>query len=478
MRLLLSHSSCLRSRCFGLQSATPAPPAPAAVHGMVADPTGAIVPGAEVDLVEPDGSVVVRITLPAMAASRWFAPHAGNYNTGRFGTRIWNRSYAGSSERRICFSRHVAPAFVAAHRAAYPSLATTVQVNADNSTDLTAPEENRDTSVMTSQDLKSLPIFDNDYATAMSAFLDDSASATGGSGLIVDGVEANRPASPLRPCRKSASTRTPTRRGTTTQAAGRWRSLPSPPPNTITGSSIFYSATRRECAERAGALKAVRTAARLRGTRDRADSRGAEEQLPDFVQSRRGGFGLGGERDVVPTPGNLNGAFQANVAAPTRDTEFSTRAAHQFGEKHSAYVQYSYEIGQGKTRAWADRRWPRPDITTSTAKTTMWPHVDSNLSAVLLNRHRLWWSTIGAAKTIGRSCARERVRRFHFRIGAERLAGNGEQLQVQRQCDLDPWAAPGEVRRGSNRTLAAAASTTTPTRWALTPLGRRWPRMA
>ena len=37
-----------------------------------------------------------------------------------------------------------------------------------------------------------MPIFDNDYATAMSAFLDDSATGTGGSGLMVDGVEANR----------------------------------------------------------------------------------------------------------------------------------------------------------------------------------------------------------------------------------------------------------------------------------------------
>ena len=37
-----------------------------------------------------------------------------------------------------------------------------------------------------------MPIFDNDYATAMSAFLDQNVTATGGSGLLVDGVEANR----------------------------------------------------------------------------------------------------------------------------------------------------------------------------------------------------------------------------------------------------------------------------------------------
>ncbi len=67
-----------------------------------------------------------------------------------------------------------------------------MRVTADSSEDLTAPEDNHDSSVMTADDLKALPIFDNDYATAMSAFLDDSATATGGTGLIVDGVEANR----------------------------------------------------------------------------------------------------------------------------------------------------------------------------------------------------------------------------------------------------------------------------------------------
>ena len=72
------------------------------------------------------------------------------------------------------------------------SVATSVRVNADSSEDLTAPDDNQDSAVLSATDLKALPIFDNDYAGAMSAFLDDSASGTGGSGLMVDGVEANR----------------------------------------------------------------------------------------------------------------------------------------------------------------------------------------------------------------------------------------------------------------------------------------------
>jgi hypothetical protein len=46
------------------------------------------------------------------------------------------------------------------------AVATNVRVTADSSEDLTAPDDNHDSSVMTSDDLRALPIFDNDYATA------------------------------------------------------------------------------------------------------------------------------------------------------------------------------------------------------------------------------------------------------------------------------------------------------------------------
>ena len=98
---------------------------------------------------------------------------------------------------------------------------------------------------MTASDLKSLPIFDNDYASAMGAFLDSNVSDTGGTGLMVDGVEANRATVSASAVRRSASTRTPIRRNTTGRAAGRWRSSPSPRPTIITASSIFSFATRR-----------------------------------------------------------------------------------------------------------------------------------------------------------------------------------------------------------------------------------------
>ncbi|MGA8730053.1 MAG: carboxypeptidase-like regulatory domain-containing protein, partial [Terracidiphilus sp.] len=173
------------------------PPATASsIQGVVADPTGAIIPGAEVDLVDPSGAVDGSAHSTDDGSFQLTAPHAGSY------TLVVSEPGFETVHNPVV----IVPATVsavgstAAHSFATPlhivlpiaSLSTNVRVNADSSEDLTAPDDNHDSSVLSSLDLKAMPIFDNDYATAMSAFLDDSASGTGGSGLVVDGVEANR----------------------------------------------------------------------------------------------------------------------------------------------------------------------------------------------------------------------------------------------------------------------------------------------
>ncbi len=63
-------------------------------------------------------------------------------------------------------------------------------------------------------------------------------------------------------------------------------------------------------------------------------------------------------------------AFNANVPAPTRDTEFSVRAAHQFGDRHSAYAQYSYQDWTGQNQGVGGQSLAATGLqSTSTAKT-------------------------------------------------------------------------------------------------------------
>ncbi len=177
-------------------TSAPAPPPAPAITGVVADPSGAIVPEAEIDLVESNGAVDGSSHSGGDGSFTVTPPHPGSFTLVISEPGFHTVKTPVAIAPAISASAVHAPnqTFAAPLHIVLPiaAVSTNVRVNADTSEDLTAPDDNHDSSVMTSNDLKSLPIFDNDYATAMSAFLDDSATATGGSGLIVDGVEANR----------------------------------------------------------------------------------------------------------------------------------------------------------------------------------------------------------------------------------------------------------------------------------------------
>ncbi len=61
-------------------SSSNAKPTPAAtVQGVVADPTGAIVPNAEVDLVDTDGSIAGTTKSDGVGNFQMAAPHSGSF---------------------------------------------------------------------------------------------------------------------------------------------------------------------------------------------------------------------------------------------------------------------------------------------------------------------------------------------------------------------------------------------------------------
>jgi hypothetical protein len=362
---------------------TSAEAAPPAVRGVVADSTGAIVPGAEIDLLDGSGAVAAANHSDPEGNFQIVAPRTGNY------TLVVSQPGFETVRRAVLVAAPAASSLPASLRIVLPigSLATTVRVNAENSEDLTAPEENRDTSVLTSLDLKSLPIFDNDYATAMSAFLDDSATATGGSGLLVDGVEANRAtvsASAVQEVRinqdpYSAQYYWPGRGQmeiVTKSAADHYhgqfnflfRDSAMNAQNALAPSKPFEQRRIYE-GHTTGPIPHAQKSSFL------ASFNRAEEDLNSVVSAT-----------IAPTPANPSGDFEANVPSPTRDTEFSLRAAHQFGEKHSGYVQYSYQDWTGQNRGVGGQTLAPAGYNTQYREDDTVAHVDSNLSAVLLNQ--------------------------------------------------------------------------------------------
>ena len=129
-------------------ASAPSAPASPAVSGVVADVTGAIVPGAQVDLVDATGTVAASFHSDGEGNFRIVAPHAGAW------TLVVSEAGFDTVRTPVTLAAPAAPvaaAMTAPLHIVLPiaALSSTVQVNAENSDDLTVSEENRDSSVMT-----------------------------------------------------------------------------------------------------------------------------------------------------------------------------------------------------------------------------------------------------------------------------------------------------------------------------------------
>jgi hypothetical protein len=380
---LLASTAALAS-----SAANPAAPPPPAMRGVVADATGGIVPGAEVDLIDSTGAVTGSFHSDGEGKFQVIAPHDGaftlvvsepGFETVRTPVVIVSHSGAKAASPLAPLLRIVLP---------IASFSTTVRVSAENNEDLTATEENRDSSVMDTDELKELPIFDNDYATAMSAFLDDSATATGGTGLLVDGVEANHATVSSSAVQEVRINQDPYSAQYYWPGRGQMEILTKSAADHYHGEFNFLF--------RNSAMNAQNALAPSKPFEQRQSYEGnITGPIPHMAKSSfLGSFNrVLYDQDAVVSatvsdpshPGQPVG-FQANVSAPQRDTEFSTRAAHQFGDKHSGYVQYSYQDWTGQNQGVGGQALAAAGYDNEYREDDTVIHLDSTLSAVLLNQ--------------------------------------------------------------------------------------------
>jgi hypothetical protein len=370
-------------------SATPLSTPP--ITGVVADPTGAIVPGAEIDLLDASGAMAGSYHSGGDGTFQVVPPHPGNF------TLVVSEPGFETTKTPVLIAAPVAVTsaagpshpFAAPLRIVLPiaALSTNVRVSADSNDDLTASDDNQDASVMTAGDLKALPIFDNDLAGAMSAFLDDSAEATGGSGLIVDGVEANRATVSASAVQEVRINQDPYSAQYYWPGRGQMEIITKSAADHYHGQFNFLFRDSRLNAQ--NALAPVKPAEQRRVYEGHvtgpiffapkssflASFNRAEEDVDAVVFA-----------NLAATPANPSGFFQANVPAPTRDTEFSARAAHQFSDRHSAYAEYSYEDWTGQNQGVGGQSLAQVGYNNQYREDDLKFHVDSTLSAVLLNQ--------------------------------------------------------------------------------------------
>ena len=391
--LALGIALLLPCPAFAVSATSPAAPAAPAVHGVVADPTGAIVPNAEVDLLDTNGAVDGTIHSDGEGNFQLVAPHAGSFTlvvsepgfeTVRTPVVIAFPSAVSGAAATAGTLPVLAPVHIVLPIAA---VATMVRVNGDNSEDLTAPDANHDSSVMTASDLKALPIFDNDYATAMSAFLDQSVSDTGGTGLMVDGVEANRATVSASAIKEIRINQDPYSAQYYWPGRGQME--------IITKSTADHYHGQFNFLYRNSALNGQNALAPTKPFEQRQNYEGhVTGPIPHLKKtSFLGSFNrvLYDQDSVIsatiePTVTDPSGAFFANVYTPARDTEFSTRVAHQFREGVSGYVQYSYQDATSQNNGVGGQSLAAAGYNNNFREDDFVAHLDQALSATMLNQ--------------------------------------------------------------------------------------------
>lgn len=162
-------------------------PAARYLSGVVLDPSGAAIAGARVVLHPSQQSTPLETETDTTGSFRFDRVQSGKYD-------IEVRA-EGFRDMRI-------QAAVTARRMVALRIVMQISVQAENVTVATGEnvplistdtQSNQNTNAIDRNALDRIPVFDQDYITAMSRFLDDNAIGTNGVSLVVNGIEANGP---------------------------------------------------------------------------------------------------------------------------------------------------------------------------------------------------------------------------------------------------------------------------------------------
>jgi hypothetical protein len=156
------------------------------ISGTVFDPSGAAIPGAQVVLIGADGTSVDQSLTDNAGVFRF-----NNAADGDYIVDIQATGFQETKTNAVVGVKHP------------PSLRVVMPIAVENQTVNVGAEgapqvsteigENQNANTIDRNALDRVPVFDQDYITTMSRFLDDSATGTNGVSLVVNGIEANGP---------------------------------------------------------------------------------------------------------------------------------------------------------------------------------------------------------------------------------------------------------------------------------------------
>jgi hypothetical protein len=305
---------------------------PVATHstltGKVLDPTRAIIPGAEVQLKRVDGTVVSSAVTDSAGHFLLTQPAPGDYHLS-----VVLPGFTPLDRALRITASPLAPLTLTMDLA---GVVTSVTVNADQDQLAAAPENNSDAATVSTDDMKSLPIFDADIVATLSAFLDAGVAGEGGTTLMVDGIESKTVGVSPSAIERVSVNQDPYSAEYRQPGRGQIEIITKSTADHFHGSVSFtfrdaalnatnYFATSKPPEQRriyegylTGPIKPLRDTAFLFSL-----TRKEEDTFTQVLAT------------TLPTVMPAQ-----NITAPTRSTNLSMKVSHQFNERHSAYVLY------------------------------------------------------------------------------------------------------------------------------------------
>lgn len=299
------------------------------VTGTVLDPSRTATSDATVTLRQGPDSVVSSVTSDASGKFRFDAVPDGTYSI-----EVQHDGFRLSVTPLRVRANPPAPLTIVLTLA---QLVSEVSVNGDEPAQIsTEIAENRDAASVDQDMLERMPVFDQDYVAAMSAFLDAASMGTGGPQLMVNGVEATTVPVSASAIQEVRINQNPYSADIARPGRGTIEII------TKEGTTAYHATLN--FIFRDSALNAQNPFAATKAPEQR---RILEGMLSGPVgHSQNTSFLLSGHRqeeDLQSTvfAQGLSGPIQESVPSPRRDSQLSVRVGHQFRPEHAVYWQYN-----------------------------------------------------------------------------------------------------------------------------------------
>jgi hypothetical protein len=319
---------CVVVLCCGSCQGQAAPTPGRIISGMVQDPSGAAIAGAEVALDRADGSEVAHTVTDGAGEFQFRGVPAGAYQIDVKETGFRETTAAVSAAASAMPIRIVLPVAGAEEQ-------VTVGAEQELSTEAS---ENRDTITTTGDELRKLPVFDQDYIAALTPFLDPSAGSSGGVTIIVDGVEMKSAGVSASAIQEVRVNNDPYSAEFTRPGRGRIEIITKPGTPAFHGEGNFIF--------RNSIFNAKNYFAPVKPPEDRRIYEG----------HLAGPVGRGGHTSFIASASyreqntaavvnaiGPNGPINENVLTPNRNSQYTGRVTHDFSPNHRLSVGYNYE---------------------------------------------------------------------------------------------------------------------------------------